>query len=134
MQRIADRTRGIDRCRRWLRHDRGQHSTRVRLDGSGGSELDLDWLEEHRRLQVRSLEWHRKKDPSLLLRGRDLRNARHMLATATSKDPIPTELQQKYIQYSLQSERSRTVAWIATPACSFTTGAVFDVAGGRLGL
>lgn len=77
-------------------------------------ELDLDWLEEHRRLQVRSLEWHRKKDPSLLLRGRDLRNARHMLATATSKDPIPTELQQKYIQYSLQSERNRTVAWIAT--------------------
>jgi WD40 repeat protein len=77
-------------------------------------ELDLDWLEEHRRLQVRSLEWHRKKDPSLLLRGRDLRNARHMIATATSKDPIPTELQQKFIQYSLQSERNRTIAWIAT--------------------
>jgi hypothetical protein len=34
-------------------------------------ELDLDWLEEHRRLQVRALEWHRKKDISLLLRGRD---------------------------------------------------------------
>ncbi len=55
-------------------------------------ELDLDWLEEHRRLQVRSLEWERKKDPSLLLRGRDLRNARHMLTTATSKDPTATEL------------------------------------------
>ena len=37
-------------------------------------ELDLDWLEEHRRLQVRALEWHRKKDISLLLRGRDLRS------------------------------------------------------------
>lgn len=77
-------------------------------------ELDLDWLEEHRRLQVRSLEWHRKKDPSLLLRGRDLRNARHMLATATSKDPIPTDLQTKFIQYSLRSERNRTIAWVAT--------------------
>src|SRR5918996_670511 len=77
-------------------------------------ELDLDWLEEHRRLQVRSLEWHRKKDPSLLLRGRDLRNARHMVATATAKDPIPTELQQKFIQYSIQSERNRTITWVAT--------------------
>ncbi len=77
-------------------------------------ELDLDWLEEHRRLQVRSLEWHRKKDPSLLLRGRDLRNAGRMIATATSKDPIPTDLQQKFIQYSLQSERNRIVTFIAT--------------------
>lgn len=77
-------------------------------------ELDLDWLEEHRRLQVRSLEWHRKKDPSLLLRGRDLRNARHMLATATSKDPIPTDLQKTYILYSARNERNRTIAWIAT--------------------
>jgi WD40 repeat protein len=77
-------------------------------------ELDLDWLEEHRRLLVRSLEWHRKKDPSLLLRGRDLRNARHMLATATAKDPIPTDLQKTFIDYSLRSERNRTVAWIAT--------------------
>src|SRR5215216_1675569 len=76
-------------------------------------ELDLDWLEEHRRLQVRSLEWHRKKDPSLLLRGRDLRNARHMLATATVKDPIPTDLQRTFIQYSLQSERNRTALWIS---------------------
>ncbi len=75
-------------------------------------ELDLDWLEEHRRLQVRSLEWHRKKDPSLLLRGRDLRNARHMVATATSKDPIPTDLQTTFIQHSLRSERNRTIAWV----------------------
>jgi len=77
-------------------------------------ELDLDWLEEHRRLQVRSLEWHRKKDPSLLLRGRDLRNARHMVATATAKDPIPTDLQKTFIEYSIRGERNRTLAWIAT--------------------
>src|SRR5215212_11581716 len=73
-------------------------------------ELDLDWLEEHRRLQVRSLEWHRRKDPSLLLRGRDLRNATHMVQTYTSKDPTPTELQQKYIDYSRRIERNRTFA------------------------
>src|SRR5919108_1834092 len=67
-------------------------------------ELDLDWLEEHRRLQVRALEWHRKKDPSLLLHGRDLRNAYHMLQTATAKDPPSTELQRAFIQHSLRSE------------------------------
>jgi len=77
-------------------------------------ELDLDWLEEHRRLQVRALEWHRRKDVSLLLRGRDLRNAQHMLQTYTSKDPIPTELQRKYIDHSVRTERNRTIAWIAT--------------------
>jgi WD40 repeat protein len=77
-------------------------------------ELDLDWLEEHRRLLVRSLEWHRRKDPSLLLRGRDLRNARQMVATATSKDPLPTDLQRTFIQHSSRSERNRLTAWIAT--------------------
>src|ERR1041385_7213160 len=77
-------------------------------------ELDLDWLEEHRRLQVRSLEWERKKDTSLLLRGRGLRNARRMLETATPKKPPSTDLQRAFIQHSLRSERNRTVAWVAT--------------------
>lgn len=77
-------------------------------------ELDLDWLEEHRRLQVRALEWHRKKDTSLLLHGRDLRNARRMVDTATSKDPASTDLQKTYIQHSLRSERNRMIAWVAT--------------------
>jgi WD40 repeat protein len=72
-------------------------------------ELDLDWLEEHRRLQVRALEWHRRKDPSLLLRGRDLRNARHMIQTYTSKDPTPTELQTKYIEFSQRTQRTQTI-------------------------
>jgi WD40 repeat protein len=77
-------------------------------------ELDLDWLEEHRRLQVRALEWHRKKDVSLLLRGRDLRNAMRMVQTYTAKDPIPSDLQKKYIDHSRRTERNRTIAWIAT--------------------
>ena len=75
-------------------------------------DLDLDWLEEHRRLQVRALEWHRKKDPSLLLRGRDLRNAYRMLETATSKDPTPTDLQKTFIVHSRQNQRNRTIAVI----------------------
>jgi WD40 repeat protein len=77
-------------------------------------ELDLDWLEEHRRLQVRALEWHRKNDTSLLLHGRDLRNAHRMIETATSKDPTPTDLQKTFILHSRKNERNRTIAWVAS--------------------
>ncbi|MDQ2693588.1 MAG: TIR domain-containing protein [Chloroflexota bacterium] len=91
-------------------------------------ELDLDWLEEHRRLQVRALEWHRKKDTSLLLHGRDLRNARRMVATATSKDPASTDLQKTYIQHSLRSERNRMIAWIATACAVIALAALFFLA------
>lgn len=77
-------------------------------------DLDIDWLQEHARLQNRALEWHRKKDVSLLLRGKDLRNAEQMYKTYTTKDPIPTDLQKKYIDHSRTSERNRTFAWIAT--------------------
>src|SRR5437762_5297347 len=38
-------------------------------------ELDFDWLEEQSRLQLHALEWGRRKDASLLLRGHDLRAA-----------------------------------------------------------
>jgi TIR domain-containing protein/NACHT domain-containing protein len=66
-------------------------------------ETDWDWLEQHRRLQIRALEWERKKDVSLLLRGRDLENAEIMLASSVTKEPAPTELQRHYI---LQSRRN----------------------------
>ncbi|HET9590518.1 MAG TPA: TIR domain-containing protein [Anaerolineales bacterium] len=76
-------------------------------------ELDLPWLEEHNRLQARALDWERRKEPSLLLSGRALRNARNMIAAATSKDPTPTELQKTYIQHSTRRERTRIGAMIA---------------------
>jgi len=77
-------------------------------------ELDLEWVEEHNRLQSRALEWHRKKEPSLLLHGKDLRNARNLVMTAGKRDPTPTNLQQTYIHYSNQNERRRLTLWIAT--------------------
>ena len=77
-------------------------------------ELDLGWVEEHNRLQSRALEWHRKKDPSLLLYGKDLRNARNLVLTAGKKDPTPTDLQQTYIHYSTQNEKRKTILWAAT--------------------
>jgi len=79
-----------------------------------GIELDLPWVEEHNRLQSRALEWHRKKEPSLLLRGKDLRNARSLVMTAAKKDPTPTNLQQLYIHHSNQDERRRNLFWFAT--------------------
>ncbi|HNF36067.1 MAG TPA: TIR domain-containing protein [Anaerolineales bacterium] len=75
--------------------------------------LDIEWVEEHRRLQVRALEWHREKDPSHLLRGHDLRTARQMVASAESKDPKPTELQRTYIKYSINDETRRTTLFIS---------------------
>ena len=63
---------------------------------------------------------HQLRD--LLLHGRDLRNARHMVQTYTSKDPTPTELQQKYIDHSLRSERNRTIAWIAISTRAHASG------------
>lgn len=76
-------------------------------------DLDLEWVEEHRRLQVRALEWDRKKDISLLLRGRDLRYANQMVTSAKNKDPKPTDLQHIYIHHSRRDEKFRLATWVA---------------------
>ncbi|MFN8412511.1 MAG: TIR domain-containing protein [Anaerolineales bacterium] len=81
--------------------------------------IDIEWVEEHRRLQVRALEWERKKDPSLLLRGGDLRNARRMVTSAKTKDPQPSDLQNTYIDFSTQSERRRTTLIISAITAIF---------------
>jgi WD40 repeat protein len=68
-----------------------------------GLKTDLAWVELHRRLQVRALEWEKRKETSLLLRGKDLHDAEQQLATNTSKDPTPTDLQRAYV---LESRRA----------------------------
>ncbi|GAB1471165.1 hypothetical protein MASR2M66_20430 [Chloroflexota bacterium] len=75
--------------------------------------LDVDWLREHRLLQVRALDWDRKKDSSLLLRGSDLRNAVHLMAAKEEKDPRPSDLQKLYISFSRRNERFRRVQLIS---------------------
>ncbi len=77
-------------------------------------ELDIEWVGEHKRLQIRALEWDRKKDISLLLRGRDLRTAYTLVRTAEKKNPTPTELQHIYIQHSRRNQRLLYIAWIST--------------------
>ena len=68
---------------------------------------DYGWVQSHRRLQVRALEWGKKVERSLLLRGKDLREAEEQLASAGQKDPLPTDLQRRYVLESRRSE-SRT--------------------------
>lgn len=75
--------------------------------------IDLEWLQEHRRLQVRALEWDRRKDPSLLLRGGDLRSAGKMIVIKENKDPLPSDLQKLYIASSRRSERLRLGIYIS---------------------
>jgi len=77
-------------------------------------ELDFEWVEEHNRLQTRALEWHRRKDSSLLLRGGDLRSVRRAVDGAKDKEPLPTDLQRYYITHSVQSERRRILVWIVS--------------------
>ncbi|MEO8358285.1 MAG: TIR domain-containing protein, partial [Chloroflexota bacterium] len=59
---------------------------------------DYDWVQTHRRLQVKALEWDRaERENSFLLRGRDLEYAEGQLVVNASKDPKPTDLQREFI-------------------------------------
>ena len=69
---------------------------------------DYEWVQAHRRLQVRALEWDRsKRENSFLLRGRDLQVAETQVTAHVAKDPKPTELQTQYVFRSRQSENQR---------------------------
>ncbi|SDC67039.1 WD40 repeat [Cupriavidus sp. YR651] len=61
-------------------------------------DTDLDWVKAHTRLLVRAAEWDRKaREPSLALRGADLKAAEQWLTEGPTKSPPPTELQTRYV-------------------------------------
>jgi WD40 repeat protein len=70
-------------------------------------DTDLDWARAHTRLLVRAVEWDRRRDGSLLLRGNDLENAVVDLAANAGKQPAPTELQSEYVLASRRAARRR---------------------------
>src|SRR5262249_40548763 len=72
---------------------------------------DLEWQQQHTRLLQRAVEWDKRKDSSLLLRGRDLDEAAEQLAANAGKEPRPTELQSHYVLASRKasSRRQRTL-------------------------
>lgn len=76
-------------------------------------ELDFEWVEIHSRLQNRALDWERRKETSLLLRGRDLWSVRPKILVADGKDPNPTELQRTYVLHSSRNERRLFILYSA---------------------
>jgi len=78
-------------------------------------QTDYGWLNFHTDLQNKALEWEKKKDNNLLLRGKMLADAVEKLISAGSqKDPQPTDLQRHYIEKSRQAEKNRRRRNIAT--------------------
>ncbi len=78
-------------------------------------DIDLDWVRAHTRLPVRAIEWDKKKrDASLMMRGRELRDAEEWQAkAATGKEPRPTELQGEYVLASRRAETRRQTVVLA---------------------
>ena len=74
-------------------------------------QTDYEWAATHRRLQVKALDWERNgKENGFLLRSMDLLDAEQDLATNTSKDPHPTDLQREYVFESRKTtDRQRRI-------------------------
>ena len=71
-------------------------------------DLDPEWVNAHTRLQVRALEWERRNhDDSVLLRGRDLRDAEQWLVRDAKAEPKPTPLQTQFLIASRRAETRR---------------------------
>ena len=72
---------------------------------------DYEWVQVHRRLQVKALEWERSgHENGFLLRGKDLQDAEAQLAKYLAKEPRATELQHTYVLRSRQtSDKQRRI-------------------------
>jgi WD40 repeat protein len=89
---------------------------------------DYGWAQAHRELQVKALEWERSNhENSFLLRGKELQDGESQLATNSSKEPRPTDLQREYVLRSRQAtdRQRRTTTLIATGAAIFMAGLAF---------
>ena len=70
---------------------------------------DFDWVQTHRQIQVKALEWERnKREKSFLLHGKELDDAEEQFVRNTSKQPHPTDLQREYIYASRQAATRQT--------------------------
>jgi len=72
---------------------------------------DYAWVQTHRQIQVKALEWERNNwENSFLLRGKELENAETQLVINSSKEPRPTDLQREYVLKSRQvTNRQRRI-------------------------
>ena len=97
---------------------------------------DYAWVQIHRRLQMRALEWERgSKDHSFLLRGRDLVDAEAQVVTNAGKNPPPTDLQTEYLLTSRKTtdtQRTRTTTFTSIAAVVLAVLAIFAFVQARL--
>ena len=89
---------------------------------------DYPWVQAHRQLLVKALEWEkgrRKKD--FLLRGEELQEAEVQVASNTSKEPHPTDLQREYVLKSRQEadRQRRNITTITISVAIITTMLAF---------
>ena len=91
---------------------------------------DYAWVQIHRRLQVRALEWGRgNKDNSFLLRGKDLQDAEAQLVSNAGNDPKATELQTKYVLKSRKAtDRQRRIITIVATAVAIALAVLAVIA------
>ncbi len=102
---------------------------------------DYGWLKNHTKLQLKALDWERRKDDSRLLRGKELIEAEQQLAIAgNEKDPQPTDLQRSYVLASRKDDIRRrrqitiglTIGFIAVSVfCVIAVAASFIAVGQR---
>ena len=65
---------------------------------------DLEWVKEHKRLQILALDWEKNgKDSSYLLRGHNYQNAMQAVTVNNRKEPYLTSIQQEFLLASQQS-------------------------------
>jgi len=78
----------------WFRFDRDtDHANTVSAWIERSIHLDPDWLKRHTDLTSRAQQWvNNHKDPSLLLRGKDLASAQAMLEESSGKDKAHDKL------------------------------------------
>jgi WD40 repeat protein len=91
---------------------------------------DYEWVQVHRQLQVKALEWERNhSETSFLLRGRELQDAEVQLVANALKEPQPTELQRKYVLNSRQEvDRQRRRTTVITTIAGIVLAALAVVA------
>jgi WD40 repeat protein len=88
-------------------------------------DTDVDWVRQHSRLGVRANEWERRRRERSLLLGRaDLADAKAWLDKREGKEPQPTELQERYIEASIEDAQRRRRIRIGLGAAAGVVAAV----------
>jgi WD40 repeat protein len=91
---------------------------------------DLDWVREHRHWLLEALRWDtHDRDRSLLVRGKDLKNAEAWFSRqGANLEPRPTELQAQYLLASRAWETRRTQIVTVAVAVALAVTIVLGIA------